>query len=109
MAKDLFREQVDNLQLVHFLVLFWVADAEDKGVRYNITNCFDDLKGCRVTRTKQTAVAVTETLRALCFLVIREEGNRKHMYITEHGAKALEMLVLRRAFTPQPSAFLEAD
>jgi hypothetical protein len=108
MAKELFKEQVEHLQEAHFLVLFWVATAEDKAIKYNITNCFDDLKMHRITRTKQTAVALTEALRALRFLEVRDEGNRKNMYITEHGAKALELLVLRRAYTPKPSSFLEA-
>lgn len=104
---DLFNQQVANLQAAHFLVLYWVAAAEDKRLRYNITNCFDDLKFRGITRTKQTAVAVVDALRALRFVDVRDEGNRKNMYITSYGAKALELLVLRQAFAPQTSLFLE--
>ena len=48
---DLFNQQVANLQAAHFLVLYWVAAAEDKRMRYNITHCFDDLKFRSITRT----------------------------------------------------------
>lgn len=104
---DLFKEQVSGLQEAHFLVLYWVATAEDKGVKYNITNCFDDFKFLKITRTKQTAVAVVEALHALRFIDLRDEGNRRNLYITAHGAKALEMLVLRQSYQPKTSAFLE--
>lgn len=103
----LFEQQIDHLHETHFLVLYWVAQAEDRGVPYNITNSFDDLKFHRITRTKQNAVAVVDALRALCFLTAREEGNRRNLYITEHGAKALEKLVLEQRFTLRHSAFLE--
>lgn len=104
---DLFKEQVLHLSEAHFLVLYWVARAEDRKTRYNITNCFDDLKFLNITRTKQNAVAVIDSLAALRFIDIRDEGNRRNLYITEHGAKALEMLVLQQAFTAKQSAFLE--
>lgn len=105
---QLFKEQIENLQESHFLVLYWVATAEDQGARYNMTNCFDDLKFLAITRTKQTATALVEALQALRFLDIRDEGNRKNMYITPYGARALESLVLKKVFSPKKSAFLEA-
>lgn len=108
-TKQLFDEQVEHLEEAHFLVLYWAAQSEGAGVRYNITNCFDDLKHHSITRTKQTAVAAIEALVALRFVNLREEGNRKNLYITTYGAKALETLVLDRAFEPKPSAFLEAQ
>jgi hypothetical protein len=108
-TKQLFDEQVAHLGEVHFLVLYWTARSEGAGVRYNITNCFDDLKHLGITRTKQTAVAAIEALTALRFVDLREEGNRKNLYITTYGAKALEALVLGRAFEPRTSAFLEAQ
>lgn len=104
---NLFSEQVKALKESHFLVLYWVARAEDKGTKYNITNCFDDLKYLGITRTKQNATAVIDALNALCFIETREEGNRRNLYITPYGAKALETLVLERAFTVNKSIFLE--
>ncbi len=105
--KKLFREQTEHLQEAHFLVLYWVAMAEDRGRAYNITNCFDDLKALAITRTKQTATAIVETLQCLRFIDIRDEGNRKNMYITAYGAKALESLVLGEVYKPRQSTFLE--
>jgi len=104
---DLFEEQVNSLGESHFLVLSWAAQAEDRKVHYNITNCFDDLKYNAITRTKQNAVAVVDSLCLLRFVDIREEGNRKNLYITTYGAQALASLVLSRTFTPKRSAFLE--
>ncbi len=104
---DLFEEQVLNLAESHFLILYWAAQCEGRQVKYNITNCFDDLKSCGITRTKQTAVAAVEALTALRFLALRGEGNRRNLYITRHGARALEALVRRQAYAPRPSAFLE--
>ena len=106
-ANPLFDEQVQHLAEAHFLVLLWAAQGEDRKIRYNITNCFDDLKHVGLTRTKQTAVAIVDTLRALRFIDLRDEGNRKNLYITTHGARALEGLVLRQSYTPKQSAFLE--
>ena len=103
----LFAAQVGGIQECHFLVLLWAAQAEDRKLRYNITNCFDDLKHHRITRTKQSAVSIVEDLAALCFVSLRDEGNRRHLYISPYGAKALELLVLQQKFTPRPSAFLE--
>jgi hypothetical protein len=103
----LFQEQVEHLNESHFLVLYWVATAEDRQKSYNITNCFDDLKAHGITRTKQTAVATVEALDALRFLNINGKGNRKHLYITGHGARAVEYLVLQNKFTPRKSIYLE--
>ena len=109
LMEALFKEQIANLQPSHFLVLYWVAQAEDRSMCYNITNCFDDLKHLRITRTKQTATALVEALQALRFLDIKDEGNRKNMYITPYGARALESLVLQEKYTPKRSAFLEVE
>ena len=105
--ENLFRDQVAHLALSHFLVLYWVASAEDRRLRYNITNCFDDLKLRGITRTKQNAVSIIDSLSALRFVEIRDEGNRKNLYITPYGAKALEALVLDARFVAQTSPFLE--
>lgn len=106
-TKTLYDEQVEHLSEAHFLILYWAAQSEGSGIRYNITNCFDDLKAHSITRTKQTAVASVEALASLRFIELREEGNRKNIYITTYGAKALETLVLARSYTPKPSSFLE--
>ncbi len=105
--QGLFEAQVGALGPGHFLALCWAAQAEGRGVSYNITNCFDDLKAAGITRTKQTAVALVEALHSLRFVDVRDEGNRKNIYITTYGAKALEALVLGQAFTRKPSAYLE--
>lgn len=105
--KSLFDEQVEHLTEIHFLVLSWAAQAEDRRGKYNITNCFDDLKYHGITRTKQTAAAAVDALKALRFIAVRDVGNRKNLTITHHGAKALESLVLRQSFVLRPSAFLE--
>lgn len=106
-AAALFDEQVSHLTESHFLVLLWAATAEDKGRPYNITNCFDDLKRAGITRTKQNAVATVDALHALRFLAVRDEGNRKNIYITTHGARGLRSLVLQQRYTPRQSLFLE--
>jgi len=105
--KDLFNEQVENLAASHFLVLYWAAQAEDRKTRYNITNLFDDLKAAAITRTKQSAVAVIESLAALRFVTVKGEGNRRNLYITPYGARALERLVLLNRFQSRKSVFLE--
>ncbi|MFA4945373.1 MAG: hypothetical protein WC789_11815 [Lentisphaeria bacterium] len=105
--KELFPAQVERLAEPHFLVLFWAAQAEDRKVKFNITNCFDDLKFHRITRTKQNVVAILDSLAALCFVTLKDEGNRRNIYITPYGAKALEALVLHHKFQPRQSAFLE--
>ena len=105
--KELFTRQVYNLRDFHFLILYWVAKAESRTVKYNITHAFDDLKYLGITRTKQNVVYYLESLSALCFLRITEEHNRKNLYITEFGAKALEILVKQQEYTIKPSNFLE--
>ena len=106
---SLFQEQVRRLTHSHFLVLYWCAQAEDRRVLYNQTNAFDDLKAAGITRTKQNAMAIVEALAMLCFIELRTEANRKNLYITDHGARALEALVRSGGFTPKPSIFLEAS
>lgn len=104
---ELFDEQVQHLTEAHFLVLYWAAEGEGRSRRYNLTNCFDDLKHCGITRTKQNATAAVDALVALRFLDLRDDGNRRNLYITHHGAKALAALVRRGVYAARPSAFLE--
>jgi hypothetical protein len=104
---DLFELQLSRLGEEHFLVLLWAAMGEDRQVKYNITNLFDDLKHGGITRTKQTAVAIVESLRILCLIDVRDERNRKNIYITGFGAKALEKLITTGRFVKKSSAFLE--
>jgi len=106
-SKDLFVEQVEHLFESHFLVLYWAAQAEDRKIKYNITNAFDDLKSAGITRTKQNAVAILDALAALRFIQIRGEANRRHIYISPYGGKALEFTVVKNKFKPRKSAFLE--
>lgn len=105
----LFGEQVERLQESHFLVLYWAAMGEGEKIKYNITNLFDDLKASGVTRTKQTVVGIVQALESLCFVDLREESNRKNIYITRFGAKALETMVRQKKYTGKKSAFLEAQ
>ena len=107
--KDLFENQVSQLKEAHFLILYWTAKAEEKNAKYNITNIFDDLKYSGATRTKQSAVAFVEALSLLCFVDVAGEGNRKHLYITPFGAKALEHLVSNSKFKIKKSMFLEGN
>ena len=81
--------------------------AEGKKQKYNITNVFDDLKFIGATRTKQSAVSYVESLVSLCFLGVGEESNRKNIYITKHGAKALEFLISKKVYQIKKSMFLE--
>lgn len=104
---NLFLEQVGHLTEAHFLLLFWCAQAEDRGIPYNMTNVFDDLKSAGITRTKQNAMASVVALEALRFVAVREEGNRKNVYITPHGARALETLARDGTYTARKSTFLE--
>lgn len=106
---DLFEKQLAQLKEPHFLVLYWAAKAEEKNIKYNITNVFDDLKFSGSTRTKQSAVALIEALNVLCFLDVAGEGNRKHIYITAFGAKALETLLASSKFNVKKSIFLEGN
>jgi hypothetical protein len=106
-TSDLFLDQLNRLGEGHFLILCWCSMGEGKNVKYNITNCFDDLKRAGITRTKQTAVSLVEALWALCYIDIREERNRKNIYITSHGAKALEYLLTSNRFQGKTSSYLE--
>ena len=105
--KELFNEQIEHLGESHYLVLYWATQAEDRKTKYNITNSFDDLKSAAMTRTKQSAVAVVDALAALRFVTVKDEGNRRNLYITPYGARALERLVLLNRFQPRKSVFLE--
>ena len=106
-GQELFEMQLSRLGEAHFLVLYWVLSGEDKGVKYNITNVFDDLKSAGVTRTKQTAVATVEALELLCLVDLREERNRKNLYLTGYGGQALKYFVEERHFEPKKSNYLE--
>ena len=106
---DLLTDQLSRLREEHFLVLLWAAMSEDRQVKYNITNCFDDLKSSGITRTKQTAVAVVEAMHLLCFIDIREERNRKNIYITKYGAQALEKLSSLGTFEIRNSHYLKEN
>ena len=106
-SSDLLQDQLNRLGYGHFLILCWCSLGEAKSIKYNITNCFDDLKSAGVTRTKQTAMSMIDTLWALCYIDVREERNRKNIYITSHGAKALEHFIKSDRFTAKNSSFLE--
>jgi len=106
-VKELFEKQVSMLQQYHFLILYWTAKAESRNARYNITNAYDDLKFQKITRTKQNAVAYVESLSTLHFVSVVEQHNRKNLYITAYGAKALELLNNRHKYSLKPSNFLE--
>lgn len=104
---DLIKKQISNLKQAHFCILCWAAEAEAKEIRYNITNIFDDLKYGGITRTKQSAVAYIKTLQILYFIDLRDESNRKNIYITNYGAKAIEYLASEEKFKTKQSMFLE--
>ncbi len=105
MSEDLYMRQIEGLDYQHFLILYWTAVAEDKRTGYNITNVFDDLKISGVTRTKQSAVSFVETLKYLQFIELREERNRKSLYLSQYGAKAL--IQLGEKFEIEKSNYLE--
>ena len=104
---DLLQDQLNRLGEGHFLILSWCTWCEGQSVKYNITNCFDDLKSVGITRTKQTAMSLVETLWSLCFVDIRDERNRKNIYITPHGGKVLEYLVKSKRYKLKSSSYLE--
>ena len=104
---DLFQDQLNRLTEGHFFILCWCSVCESHNIKYNITNCFDDLKSVGVTRTKQTAMSMIDTLWALCYIDIRDERNRKNIYITSHGSKALQQLIASDRFKMKSSSFLE--
>jgi hypothetical protein len=106
-ADSLFAQQIGQLTQAQYLVLLWATQGEGLGVKYNLTNCFDDLKHAGITRTKQTAVAVVESVRSLCFIEIKDERNRKNIYITKWGAQALAALVGISRFQDLDSLFLK--
>ena len=105
--EDLFDEQIRRLKECHFLILYWAAEAEVAGLKYNITNAFDDLKDLGITRTKQSVMAYVESLHLLCFVDVKDERNRKNIYLGEAGAEALEQLVKKRDFKTKQSRFME--
>ena len=107
LGTELFEAQLSRLSEEHFLVLLWATMCEDKKVKYNITNCFDDLKHSGITRTKQTAVAVVEAMHLLCLIDIRDERNRKNIYITPYGGQALKKLVESGRYQAKASSYLE--
>ena len=104
---ELFESQVNRLQEIHFLILLWATQSEGKSLKYNITNVFDDLKLAGITRTKQTAVAAVAVLQSLCLIDLKDEHNRKNIYITKHGGKALRMILDHETYKLKPSAYLE--
>ena len=104
---DLFESQVSGLGEAHYLLLLWSARSEGSSLKYNLTNFFDDLKHLGITRTKQNAVAVTEAMASLCFIELRDERNRKNIYTTRHGARAVARLVESRRYEAKSSAYLE--
>ena len=106
---ELFKNQLDKVKRHHFLILYWAAEAEVNGRKYNITNIFDDLKYIGITRTKQNAMAYVEVLDALCFIDVKEERNRKNVYLSEYGEKALEELVKNKSFELEKSNFLGGE
>lgn len=103
----LFKQQYERLKECHFLLLYWAAEAEVRGVPYNITNAFDDLKNLGITRTKQSVMAYVESLHMLCFIDIRDERNRKNIYLADSGAEALEELVQLNKFRTKQSRYME--
>ena len=104
---ELFMQQLERLGEEHFLVLLWAAMRADRNRKYNITNCFDDLKAGGITRTKQTAVAVVEAMHLLCLIDVKDERNRKNIYLTNFGGQALAKLAESGRFQSKKSHFLE--
>ena len=105
--ENLFTEQLKRQKEHHFLILYWAAEAEVQGVKYNITNVFDDLKDLGITRTKQRVMAYVESLYALCFIDIKDERNRKNIYLSDAGADALERMVSESNFKTKTSRYME--
>ena len=67
----------------------------------------DDLKAGGITRTKQTAVAAVEAMHLLCLIDIKDERNRKNIYLTNFGGQALARLAESGRFQTKKSHFLE--
>ena len=53
--------------------------------------------------------AYIEALDILNFIELRDESNRKNIYITEYGAEALTMLVSDKNFKTRKSGYLEVS
>lgn len=106
MTDILFDKQVEKLEIHHFLILYWAAEAEVLQLKYNITNVFDDLKDIHVTRTKQSVTAYLESLEMLCFIEVKDEKNRKNIYITEFGAQAIQKILEIKNYKTRKSRFL---
>ena len=104
---ELFMQQLERLGEEHFLVLLWAAMSADRNRKYNITNCFDDLKAGGITRTKQTEVAEVEAMHLLCLIDVKDERNRKNIYLTNFGGQALAKLAESGRFQSKKSHFLE--
>ena len=104
--EKLFEEQIRKLKKHLYLILYWAAEAEVAKLKYNITNVFDDLKALGITRTKQSAMSYIDVLEALCFIDVKEERNRKNIYISEYGETALERVVSRKQFNIEKSTYL---
>ena len=102
----LFESQLDKLKKHHFLILYWAAEAEVDKIKYNITNVFDDLKAHGITRTKQSAMSYIDVLSALCFIEVKEESNRKNIYLSKYGEMALERVVANDLFKLEKSIYL---
>lgn len=107
--ETLFDHQISHLELHHFLILYWSAESEVQQVKYNITNVFDDLKEAKITRTKQNVMAYVESLEMMCFIEVRDEKNRKNLYLTEFGAMALEKVNKMKSFRSKKSRFLSTQ
>lgn len=105
--ENLIEVQIAQLEEAHYHILYWVAIGEDKKLKYNFTNVFDDLKQQGITRTKQNAITYVHMLKVLCFIEIREESNRKNLYITHYGAKALQKISKQKKYKKLKSNYLE--
>ena len=105
--EKLISKQISNLNLEHFLILYWGALAKDLEENYNVTNAFDDLKFHSLTRTKQNAVAYIESLAMLSFIQLHFKSNKKNIIITENGLEVLGQLVERERFKIKKSNYLK--
>ncbi len=105
-TEALWERQLGKLKRAHYLILYWAAQAEVMNKKYNITNVFDDLKSAQETRTKQNAVCYVETLEILGLIEVKEESNRKNIYITEAGEIALEQQARQKKYKLVGSTFL---
>ena len=104
--ENLWKRQIGKLKRHHYLILYWTAQAEVANKKYNITNVFDDLKAGGLTRTKQNAVSYVDVLDALCLIEVKEESNRKNLYITSYGEHALEQQARMNRYKLEGSSYL---